>query len=359
MSIDYKNVLHVSPDIKYWNGGIISVVSQYQENIPDFQYHPSTGPKHKLLNVLVYPYVIFHFIYTLLFNKAIKIVHLHVAVHGSFYRKYILFLISKYLFGKKIIYHTHGAEVHLFYENAATPIKRLIRHFINKADNVIVLSASWKKYFADTFHDANLTVVPNIVASVSPRRSEENEHNYPLVFLFLGAIGKRKGIYDLLEAIAAHKEELEGKCIFKIGGDGEVEKLLAKIQEMHLQNLVQYLGFVSGERKQNLLSTSHVYILPSHNEGLPISILEAMAYSMPVISTTVGGIPEIVKNGENGVLVTPADLEGLYKAIARFVAKPQLINSYGCKSYEIVSQKYFPDHVVHVLQNVYQQVLRI
>lgn len=353
----FSHALHVAPHIKYWNGGIISVVTQYRDNIENFQYHPSTGPRNKLLNVISYPYILLHFIFTLAFNRKIKIVHIHGATHGSFLRKYIVFLIAKYLFRKKTIYHTHGAEFHLFYENAAAWLKKIIRHFVRRVDCVVVLSASWKKYFADTFGITHLTIVPNIVARVPPRQKKNIATNQPLVFLFLGAIGNRKGVFDLLQTIATHRSQLEGKCIFKIGGDGEVDRLTSEIQKSNLQELVHFLGFVSGEKKQALLNSSDVFILPSYNEGLPISILEALAHSMPVISTTVGGIPEIVHDGKNGILIPPGDPDVLYKAIQQFVEQPNLINIYGQKSYEIASHKYFPEFVVDSLKKVYQQML--
>lgn len=108
-------------------------------------------------------------------------------------------------------------------------------------------------------------------------------------------MGKRKGIYDLLDVLSEHREEFLNKLEFLFGGDGDVEQVQAIIKEQNLNNIAKYQGWVSGIKKERLLNQADAYILPSYNEGLPISVLEAMSYSLPIISTTVGGIPEILK----------------------------------------------------------------
>lgn len=108
-------------------------------------------------------------------------------------------------------------------------------------------------------------------------------------------MGKRKGIYDILDVLSEHREEFLNKLEFLFGGDGDVEQVQAIIREQNLNNIAKYQGWVSGIKKERLLNQADAYILPSYNEGLPISVLEAMSYSLPIISTTVGGIPEILK----------------------------------------------------------------
>ena len=96
--------------------------------------------------------------------------------------------------------------------------------------------------------------------------------------------------------------------------------------------------------------------MPSYNEGLPIAILEAMSYSHPIISTPVGGIPEVVKDHQNGILVEPGNLEQIKEALLFFIEHPEVIRSYGKKSYEIV-QPYFPENVFLQLKEIYCDLL--
>ena len=89
-----------------------------------------------------------------------------------------------------------------------------------------------------------------------------------------------------------------------------------------------------------------IYILPSYNEGLPISVLEAMSYSLPIISTTVGGIPEILKNGENGFIMEPGDKDAIYHAIFSLMEDKNLCGEMGRKSFEKV-QVHLPTQSQH------------
>ena len=109
-------------------------------------------------------------------------------------------------------------------------------------------------------------------------------------------------------------------------------------------------GWVSGEKKTRLLNWADVYILPSFNEGLPISILEAMSYGCPVISTPVGGIPEVVR--DNGTLVTPGDSEEIFRAIAKYVDNPEIIQTEGKESVTNVAP-YLAENVMKELKELY------
>jgi glycosyltransferase involved in cell wall biosynthesis len=114
---------------------------------------------------------------------------------------------------------------------------------------------------------------------------------------------------------------------------------------------------VSGNKKTECLEWAHIYILPSFNEGLPIGILEARSYRMPIISTPVWGIPEVVIPGRNGILVQPGNHNEIGIALRYFIENPQLISQYGEESYKI-AQPYFPESVMGSLRNVYNDLLK-
>ena len=97
-------------------------------------------------------------------------------------------------------------------------------------------------------------------------------------------------------------------------------------------------------------------ILPSYNEGLPIAILEAMSYKHPVISTPVGGIPEVIENGENGLLVKPGDTAAIADAVRFYIINKEKIAEHGAHAYEIVKD-FFPEKVFSDLDGIYQALL--
>lgn len=100
-----------------------------------------------------------------------------------------------------------------------------------------------------------------------------------------------------------------------------------------------------------------MYILPSYNEGLPIAILEAMSYKHPIISTPVGGIPEIIETHENGILVRPGNKKEIAEAIKYYIEHPEDIRIHGEKAYQTV-QNYFPQKVFTDLTHIYQSLLK-
>ena len=174
--------------------------------------------------------------------------------------------------------------------------------------------------------------------------------------LYLGVIGQRKGIYDILNALKDNKDFFKGKVVLRIGGNQEEEKLQACINEYGLQGMVKFEGFVSGEKKIECLNWADVYILPSFNEGLPIGILEAMSYRHPIISTPVGGIPEVVKDGVNGIMVKPGNVQEIAKAISAFVRDKKLVEEYGMHSIELV-KPYLPETVFATLSEMYSHLI--
>ena len=351
-----EKVLFVAPNIR-WKGGISSVVMEYKQAITTFQYQPSTTSENIFITFASFPFLLLQFCVQLGITKRhIKIVHIHGASKGSFYRKYIIFILAKYVFRKKIIYHIHGAMYHLFYQHASSFEQQRIRHFINNADCLIVLSDWWKNFFEENFEPRMIRIVPNIVKATK-RENIAYQPSDRTKFLFLGRIGERKGVYDLLEVLHQHRDELSSRCTIELGGDGEVKKLQALIGQYRLEECVKFLGFVTGSEKERLLRAADVYILPSYNEGLPISILEAMSFGLPIISTGVGGIPEVVRPHENGLLVEPGDQRAIYEAIKFFVAHPEKIEEYGLRSYDIVAQRYFPEPVMKTLTHVYEDLL--
>jgi len=101
-----------------------------------------------------------------------------------------------------------------------------------------------------------------------------------------------------------------------------------------------------------------IYILPSYNEGLPMSILEAMTYCLPIISTPVGGIPEAVHDGVNGYLINPGDCKALAEKIELLATDKPLREQMGLASYKLVQEKFDINVIIKQLKEIYQDVLK-
>lgn len=184
---------------------------------------------------------------------------------------------------------------------------------------MIVLSDSWKTFYCNNLKidPEKVIVLPNPVKlpAVVPARSESNT----VRCLFLGRLGERKGTFELLRAFAALPAETLERATLTVAGDGEIEKAKLLAAELGISERVEFVGWVGREACDRLLEDSHVFVLPSHNEGLPMAVLEAMGWGLAVITTPVGGIPELVTPDDDGLLVEPGKVEELTTALKTLI----------------------------------------
>ncbi len=333
-------------------GGMAAVLASYNEYFENMQFIPTWRNGNILVKIwyAVYSYVFF--IWYMLFVRSVKIVHIQGAAFASFERNVFFVKVGK-LFGKKVVMHMHCADFESYYNPSKH--KQRIVDTINACDLYLVLSDSWKQYFESIGVKSNIIKVLN--NTITPPVTKRVKRSTDILnLLYLGVIGQRKGIYDILNALKDNKEMFEGKVVLRIGGNQEEEKLQACINEYGLQGMVKFEGFVSGEKKIECLNWADVYILPSFNEGLPIGILEAMSYRHPIISTPVGGIPEVVKDGVNGIMVKPGNVQEIAKAISAFVGDKKLVEEYGMHSIELV-KPYLPETVFAALSEMYSHLI--
>lgn len=350
-----NNLLIIGPEYRNHRGGVGAVIFEYMDMFPEAKFYCSYKPFGKIRRVLYSLLKMLWFPFFMIFNSNISIVHIHGASRGSFFRKWFYFIISKKCFGKKVIYHIHGAEYHLFVEESSSFIKRRIETVINQADLIIVLSDWWKNYFESNFPNGSFKRVYNPIKVAKVER--ENIIGSLMKFLFLGHISKRKGCFEIIEVAKELRDIGMNNFQVQIGGNGEIDKLESLIKEHELGDNIKFLGWVSGEQKAELFFESHVFLLPSHNEGLPVSILEAMAHSLPVISTKVGGIPEMIVEGGSGFLINPGDLENLIQKMEFFINNREKAFEMGNLSKAIVEEKFSSQRIQSQLLKVYNEIV--
>lgn len=347
-----RKVLFMGVSMKT-KGGMTAVLVSYDKFIENMQFIPTWKLGNKLVKSGYALQAIIRMWMKCLIDKNIEIVHIHGAANASFYRCKIFINLAKRL-NKKVILHEHAADFVEFYQNSNDQVN--IRETLNKCDCLIVLSDSWKKYFSSIGVDkSKISVLNNIVPPPNFRDSPRKDNKLHL--MFMGEISMRKGGFDLLQAISDNKEYFKDKLLLRMGGnevDGDIKTFIRNHQ---LEDFVSYEGWISGEKKTECLNWEDVYILPSYNEGLPIAILEAMSYKHPVISTPVGGIPEVIQTKENGMLVQPGNKEEIAKAIAHYIEHPEDIKQHGEKAYQTI-QDFFPQKVFTDLRHLYQSLMK-
>lgn len=351
----------------YWKGhapgGVSSVVNTYAENFETMNYIVTAASRDesKVKKLLTAVTGLCSFCWQMMVNRGVRIVHVQGSHGASFDRKKLFVKIAK-KFGKKVVWHMHASQFVPFYEGRKD--KEDIVRCLNMADTLIVLSKYYQEFYTSIgVKKEKIVILDNLVPKPSLNDNDNDDDNdNRLHLLFLGEISHRKGAFDMVQAVKEHPE-LKDKVKIRIGGNGETEKLTKAIREAGLEECVKFEGWVGGEKKIQLLNWADVYILPSFNEGLPISILEALSYSCPIISTPVGGIPEVVlcndndNSSVNGILVEPGNTEEIAKAMAYYVEHPEKVKEHGAVSGEII-KRYYPEAVFAKLREIYASLLR-
>ncbi len=251
-----------------------------------------------------------------------KVVHLHISHGASAFRKLTLGL-AYWLVGCRIIYHIHSVDSRIF---PRTPrlLHPLIRFCYRRGRGFIVLNDSWVESYSKA-----LRLDKNRFLSLSnPVMLPEIVPDHPvgdyIQFLFSGRLETLKGVDELLPAFAELKRRTERGVRLVLAGDGDTERYQEMAASLGIADDVEFVGWVGAERLERLQSESHVYVLPSHTEGLPMGMLEAMARELPVIVTPVGGIPDFIQDGVNGLLVEPKDIDALTDALLRYIENDDL-----------------------------------
>jgi len=295
-------------------GGITSVVKAHETGEQWKKYHCKwiethrDGPAWRKILYLVI--ALTEYLCLLPFAD---IVHIHVGLRVSVTRKLIFAKIAKF-FGKKIIIHFHPAtEKHLFDGNFSSEIKTLF----NYSDKLLVLSPQWIKWINMAYPDNSydMEVVYNPCTEVR-RKDWSLREKY---ILFAGSIIDRKGYKQLLKAFA-EIANLYPDWKIKFAGNGEIENAKKLQKSLNLpKEQVEYLGWISGEEKDRAFQYASIYCLPSWGEGFPMGVLDAIAYGIPVITTSVGGITDVIHDGVEGLICETYNLDSLVNCLKRLM----------------------------------------
>ncbi|NFO34808.1 glycosyltransferase family 4 protein [Clostridium botulinum] len=351
-----KNVLMVGSALNV-KGGMTTVVEGFINNkFKKFNlyYIPTHIEASKFKQMVLFTCSFIKIIYYFLL-KNISIIHMHFSERGSFTRKYCLFKLAK-VFKKKIVIHMHGAEFKEFYSESNNTKKGKILKFLIGADRVIVLGNSWDGFVRSLDKRIKTEVMPNFVKCVDKTvRFNTKEVN----ILFLAVLIKRKGIFDLVEAIKLLLKDINGyKIKVIIAGTGREENnIKEKIKELGIEASFDFKGWVQNNKKQKILENSQIFVLPSYNEGLPVSILEAMSYGLPIISTNVGSIEDAVIDNYNGTIIKPGDINALKEEMKTLIENKNKWNMYSKNSKDIVYKKYNQENYFNTIENLYKSII--
>lgn len=301
---------------------------------------------------------------SILIGKGPKIVHIQMASFFYFYRRSVDIIICR-LFGKKVIFHLRGASFIDFYDKSGLAGRTFIKAMLGLSNRIIVLSEYWRGFVSGIADAKKISVVPNGVEADKFALSRgdgtgSGHSDIRISVLFMGPVGKRKGAFDLLEAIPAVRQKVKD-IVFIFSGkgefEGELELFKRKVAEKGLEGCVRLTGDISGQEKIDRYISSDIFAMPSYAENFPNSVLEAMAAGLPVVVSDVGAIPEFVKDGVNGFIVKAGDAGAIAAKIATLAMDGDLRGSIGKSNRELVRQKYDMPIIAGMLDRIYQGLL--
>lgn len=346
-----KCILTVGPEYADPKGGVAQCLQTYECCVfPKMKILTNSCNGNVARKSIKFLTSILKFIIICFKDEEIRIVHIHSASYNSFRRASVFVYLSR-LLKKRIVLHIHGGGFKDFYKHNV----RLVDQSFSKCSAIVALSPSWKFYFQNEVGLEHVWVIPNVI-DVPTIVNYNKDGLFHL--LYLGHINKSKGVFDLVEMLCENKDEYIGKLVLDIGG-GMYDscRLFNYIECNRLDALIRFHGWVSGDKKVELFNTADAFILPSYVEGVPISILEAESYGLPIISTYVGGIPEIVSDTENGFLFEPGDRISMKQKIDLILGDPVLRKQMSESSKER-SIKYMPTEVAARLTELYSSLLK-
>jgi len=291
----------------------------------------------------------------LLLRRRVGLVHCHAAMKGSFWRKSLFALVSR-LAGVPVVFHLHGGVMKAFVARQPVLVQRLIGWILARQSAVVVLSESWRGYVKSISPLASVEVLPNYVQLPGAKCPAPCDDSADVNILFLGLVGIGKGVYDLLPAFKNALIEVP-RLRLLIGGNGEVDRARALAIDLDIRHRVEFAGWVGGDEKAALFRRAQIFVLPSYFEGLPVSLLEAMSWRLPVISTRVGAIPEVVRQGVDGLLFDAGDQGALASGLIELARNGSLRRRMGIAARRRIEEGFSREVVLPRLEALYGELI--
>jgi glycosyltransferase involved in cell wall biosynthesis len=337
-------------------GGMSSVVATYQQQGLFEAAHVHYLEVHREVSGLQKALLVLHGLWALLgllVRGEVGLLHIHTASGVSFWRKSLFATLGR-LFGRPVLMHVHGGEFVEFYARTPALGRWWIRWVLEGAARVLVLSDTWQQRMQKVSGRLHTEALANPVV-LPPQGTLVEQPETGVHFVFLGRLERDKGVFEAVEAfaqlVAQHPD-----ARLTLAGEGDMAGVKAHAQARGVADKVHFPGWVSGDAKNQLLAQAHVFVLPSYIEGLPVSMLEAMAYGLPVVVSRVGSVPEVLTEGQTGMMVEAKSTASLHTALAALAASRELRCRIGRAGWDLVVERYSAQTVCQRLLSIYAQV---
>ena len=332
--------------------------------IPE-NYRPTYNTNNKIKNIIIRDgflssikqiiFVIKNFFkfYRCINKNNFNTIHIISCTGLGFWRNGLFILISKFK-NVQSVFHVVG-EIDVFWDKSNFIKKKLIRFFLNKSNIIIVQSDGIRKKVSKMTVTDIKYIINGTNTDLFTKNKNKIEKSSKFNIITIGVLGRRKGYYDIIKCASEIKKNNINDIHFKFVGGGEVSLFKKLVIENNLDDMICVHGNVSEKDKIELLQKSDLFLLPTYNEGQPIAIIEAICCGLPIISTNVGAIPEIVLSN-NGTLLNPGDLNKITESILEYYEDRKLTEIISNNNYSDSIKRFSFDRVFKELDFIYNQL---
>lgn len=350
MKMDKKPRVLVVATSRKTRGGITSVIKAHEQGEQWRRYNcrwiETHIDKNAFIKVGMQMIALLKYMFYLPWSD---IVHLHLSGVTSSKRKK-MFMSLALLFHKKIIVHFHA-----FSTNSTINGKysNLYKYLFTNADAVVVLSNYWRNAVNEKY---NLEGKVKVIYNPCMIADYLQQYKKTKSILYAGTLNQRKGYADFIAAFGkVAKKNLEWKIVF--AGNGEIENGVRLAKELSIEDQCVFLGWVTGDEKDKAYKEASIFCLPSYAEGFPMAVLDAWAYGLPVITTPVGGIPDVAVDGENMLLFEPGDIDKLAGCLERMIADENLRADIGKESLKLAATTFNVTTICRQIGELYEELI--
>lgn len=297
-------------------------------------------------------YALLRFFLLLSLNR-VSLLHAHGASFGSFWRKRTFIQLASWK-GVPVVYHLHSGGFRNYFENSLSERGRArFVGMLRGCRQIYCLNRDAKSWLDSLVRGAApVSVFPNPIEIFALRKLTPPV----LSFLFLGRLEREKGVFELVSAVAPLCK-IHPDLELVLCGYGPAEhELKALVSDLGIEGNVVFPGWVDANEKMTRLERATAFVLPSYAEGLPMSVLEAMVAGVPVVASSVGGIPEMLEQGKCGYLVPPRDVACLSQALEEVLDSPEALVRAARAACRVRSE-YAADVVVNRLRDEYDRIV--
>jgi glycosyltransferase involved in cell wall biosynthesis len=276
------------------------------------------------------------------------VLHVHSASRASFWRKACYMAVALGL-GWPVVFHLHGGGFARFHDRECGWIRRrIVRFFLDRATVIVAVSERWAAWLHGATSNPRIACIPNPVA-LPPVAGMVRE---PGLVAFVGRCEEAKGVFDLLEAGAGLAKAFP-RLRIECAGEGDFARLGRRAAALGIGERWTMRGWIGEPARNALLARASIFVFPSHGEGMPLALLEAMAAGCPVVASAVGGIPDLVRHGVNGLLVPAENPAALAAALARLLRDPAYAARLGRAARSTIATRYTTERCVERIEQIY------